>query len=207
VINQLGEKLLTEKELKWIIPAAEFESLLKNIGKNYKINLPMVYLTIQYYLWGRVYVAIIEKYRFKYIGNNKRSYYDFAVTEINSIDRKTKIKTEADLNWNLLKENSVGKIENVFGEGKTLMTVLHNANSSRWDDILIPMYHECFVEKKSINKLKHSENHKFQTLYPLYARLMQNRKWPNEEFLLGNKKGQADLLKYSEKMRKFIVKK
>lgn len=90
VINHLNKSLLTERETKWIIPSTELEKVLSELenNNNFILDRLMTYATIQQYLHGKIWLAMIEKFRIRFTISNNQSYYDFTIQELKKTDRR-----------------------------------------------------------------------------------------------------------------------
>ena len=205
-ITQLNKKLLSEKELQWIIPNDEFNRLLEKIGEKYLVVKPMVFEYVEFYLTGRLYVSIIEKFRLELKESKSQSYYEFALSSINNVERRTTKKETIDFLWNDLKNSYTEVIKNIFECKNGFISFLNHVNSGKWNDILIPMYYNCFIKYEAAC-LKTPKSIKMKALYHLYARILNEEKWSDEIYLTGEMKGQEDSLTYVKRMRKYLTKK
>ncbi len=207
VIEHLKKNLLTEKETKWIIPSAELESVLSEIEKNgnYKLNREMIYATIQQYLLGKIWVALIEKFRIRFTISTDQSVFDYMIQDLKNTDRRKSKREVFDTIWTILKSLSKPYVSVLYGVPKELLTHFQNIKSKESDTILLQIYHDYIVTVNSDKKEK--SNVKLRLVFPLYALILKERNWKVSTFMFGKKKGLPDYRQIDVLMRKFVYKK
>ena len=204
VIEHLNKFLLTKKETKWIIPTNELKKVITDIeeNKNFKLDSVMTYLTIQQYLNGKIWIAMIEKFRLRFTLSIEQSYYDFVIQDLKNTDRRLNEKGVFDAIWLKLKTITKPIISILYEEPKELLTHLQNIKSKESDKIMLQIYHQYL---SAINK-DEKINTKLRLLYPLYALVLKEREWEVKRFMFGKKIGQLDNREIDKIMWKFVFK-
>jgi hypothetical protein len=204
VIEHLNKSLLTEKETKWLIPSNELEKVLSELETNnyYILNRIMTYETIRQYLNGKIWLAMIEKFRIRFTISNDQSYYDFAIQELKKNDRRLFEKSVFDSIWVQLKKITKPYLSSLYGDTKELLTHFQNIKSKESDKILLQIYFQHYIPINKDEKV----NTKLRLLFPLYALVLKERKWQPKRFMFGKKIGQIDNRDIDKIMWKFVFK-
>ena len=207
VINHLNKSLLTERETKWIIPSTELEKVLSELenNNNFILDRLMTYATIQQYLHGKIWLAMIEKFRIRFIISPDQSMYDYLIQDLKNTDRRKSKKEVFDTLWTNLKSLAKPYISFLYGVTKELLTHFQNIKSKESDKILLQIYHEYLLPVNSDKKEK--SNVKLRLIFPLFALILKERNWKVTTYLFGKKKGQQDNRQIDITMNKFINKK
>jgi len=204
VINHLNKSLLTERETKWLIPSTELEKVLSELenNNNYILDRLMTYATIQQYLHGKIWLAMIEKFRIRFTMSNNQSYYDFTLQELKKTDRRLFKKSVFDSIWLQLKKLAKPYLSSLYGVTKELLTHFQNIKSKESDKILLQIYFQYYIPINKYDKI----NTKLRLLYPLYKLVLKEREWEVKKFMFGKKIGQLDNREIDKIMWKFVFK-
>lgn len=204
VINHLNKSLLTERETKWIIPSTELEKVLSELenNNNFILDRLMTYATIQQYLHGKIWLAMIEKFRIRFTISNNQSYYDFTIQELKKTDRRLFEKSVFDSIWLQLKKITKPYLSSLYGVTKELLTHLQNIKSKESDKILLQIYFQYYIPINKYDKI----NTKLRLLYPLYKLVLKEREWEVKRYMFGKKIGQLDNREIDKIMWKFVFK-
>jgi len=206
VIEHLNRTILTENETKWIIPTTELEKVLSEIekNKNYILNREMTLMTIQQYLLGKIWVALIEKFRIRFTLSTEQSVFDYLLQNLKNTDRRKNNKEMFDTIWRNLKSLVNPYLSILYGVPKELLSHFQNIKSKESDKILLQIFHD-YLLPVSIN-VKEKNNIKLRLMFPLYALILKERKWQISTYMFGKKKGQIDYREIDKIMWKFIYK-